>query len=410
MYISISMKRDHELQERIHIKYQHVKPYLSERGRRTWAASESNDIGYGGDALVSAATGLARVTIANGRKEIENGDIETERIRRPGAGRPPIEKAQPGITAATLKLVDPVTRGDPESNLRWTCKSCAILAAELRQQGYKISPDTVAELLRANEYSLQSVSKTQEGASHPDRDEQFKHISEKSNDFLQRGEPVVSVDTKKKELVGNFKNQGREWQPKGQPERALTHDFPDQAVCKAIPYGVLDLAHNEALVNVGNDHDTSEFAVASLRAWWEEIGKNRYPEAHDLLITADAGGSNGYRSRVWKKELQGFADETGLRVHVCHFPPGTSKWNKIEHRLFCFITLNWRGKPLRTLETVIELIGNTRTRKGLEVKAKLDDRKYPIGVKVTDDEMKDLSLHRNGFHGDWNYEIHPNRS
>ena len=352
---------------------------------------------------------MARATISKGRKEIESEGIDLERIRQPGGGRPSIEDTQPGITAAVLNMVDPVTRGDPESPLRWTSKSCQKIAAAMRLKGWIICETKVRQILRAEGYRLQSVRKTQEGASHPDRDAQFEHINEKADDFLQRDQPVVSMDTKKKELVGNFKNQGREWHPKGQPEEALTHDFPQDAVGKAIPYGIYNLNFNEAFVNVGTDHDTSVFAVASLKKWWEEMGKGRFPEARDLYITADAGGSNGYRTRSWKKELQEFADETGMVVHVSHFPPGTSKWNKIEHRVFCYISQNWRGKPLRTMETVVELIGNTRTKKGLRIRAKLDNGQYPTGIKVTDDEMESLSLKQNEFHGDWNYELHPRK-
>ena len=380
---------------------------LDERGRRLWAAAESRAVGYGGDSLVSSATGVSRPTIRAGRREIEAGVEVGQRVRRAGAGRPNIESAQPGVKEALEKLVDPLTRGDPCSALRWTCKSRAKLTAALVKAGWRVSSTTVRRLLHELGYSLQSVRKTREGVSHPDRNAQFEYINATAQDFLQRTQPVISVDTKKRELIGDFKNAGREWQPKQSPETVLVHDFPQDAAGKAIPYGVYDMGRNEAWVNVGRDHDTPAFAVASIRRWWNAMGKRAYADAGELLITADAGGSNGYRSRAWKHELQKFADESNLRVHVSHFPPGTSKWNKIEHRLFCHITENWRGKPLRSFETVVDSIGNTRTTTGLRVKAKLDKRTYPTGVKTTTAEMKALSLHRHEFQGDWNYELHP---
>ena len=401
------MRRNLELEATIVEKYAAVQAHLDERGRRIWAATESRAIGYGGDALVSDATGLSRPTVRKGRRELAAGAAAPGRLRRPGAGRPGIEQSQPGIRQALERLVDPVTRGDPDSPLRWTCKSRAKLTAALSSAGWQVSSTTVGRLLHELGYSLQAVRKSREGASHPDRNAQFEHINTTAEAFLQRRQPVVSVDTKKKELVGDFKNGGREWQPAGQPEQSLVHDFPRDSLGKAIPYGIYDMGHNEAWVNVGQDHDTPAFAVASLRCWWEEWGKRRYPDARDLFITADAGGSNGYRSRAWKHRLQQFADETGLCIHVSHFPPGTSKWNKIEHRLFCHITQNWRGKPLRTFETIVDLIGSTRTAAGLRVKARLDKGKYPTGEAVTKTEMDALSLHRNEFHGDWNYELRP---
>ena len=401
------MRRNVELEATIVEKYAAVESFLDERGRRIWAATESRAIGYGGDALVSDATGLSRPTIRKGRGELESGGAERGRIRRAGAGRPGIKQSQPGIKQALEKLVDPVTRGDPQSPLRWTCKSRAKLAAALSNAGWNVSTTTVGRLLHELGYRLQSVRKSREGTSHPDRNAQFEHINSKVDEFLQRAQPVVSVDTKKKEMVGDFKNAGREWQPKGQPEKSLVHDFPQDATGKAIPYGIYDMGGNEAWVSDGCDHDTPSFAVASLRRWWAEMGKSRYPEARELFITADAGGSNGHRSRAWKHELQKFADETRVRIHVSHFPPGASKWNKIEHRVFCHITQNWRDKPLRTFETIVDLIGNTRTDAGLRIRAELDKRKYPTGVTATDAEMDALSLHRNGFHGDWNYEVHP---
>jgi transposase len=404
------MRRDLALEAAIVTKYAAVGPVLDERVRRLWAAAESRAIGYGGDAVVSDATGLARQTIRAGRREIEAGVGNTGRVRRAGAGRPGIEKTQPGLLKALEQLVDPLTRGDPMSPLRWTCKSRAKLAATLSKGGWKVSSTTVGRLLHLLGYSLQSVRKSREGASHPDRNAQFEHINATADGFLRRQQPVISVDTKKKELVGDFKNGGREWQPKATPERALVHDFPGDAVGKAIPYGVYDMGRNEAWVSVGRDHDTPAFAVASIRQWWKMMGKTAHANARELFITADAGGSNGYRSRAWKLELQRFADETNLRIRVSHFPPGTSKWNKIEHRLFCHITQNWRGKPLRSFETIVDLIGNTRTDAGLRVKAKLDKRKYPTGALTTKAQMSGLALRTHDFHGEWNYHLHPRRS
>jgi len=401
------MKRNEELEATIVSKFLVMKPLLDERARRLWAATESIAVGWGGDALVSAATGMARETIRKGRRELAQGIEPTTRIRRPGAGRPAIADAQPGVKAALEALVEPVTRGDPTSPLRWTCKSRAKLTAALTSQGFRVSSTTVGRLLHELGYRLQSVRKGREGTSHPDRNAQFEHINATAAAFMERHQPVISVDTKKKELVGDFKNAGREWQPTGTPEIVLVHDFPGDAVGKAIPYGIYDMARNEAWVSVGCDHDTAAFAVASIRQWWTMMGRAAYPQATELLITADAGGSNGYRTRAWKTELQRLADDLQLRIRVCHFPPGTSKWNKIEHRLFCRITENWRGKPLRTLETVVELIGHTRTTTGLRVKAKLDQRTYPTGVVVTDAEMKCLALHPDPFHGEWNYELRP---
>lgn len=399
------VRRDEVLEASIVAKYAVVAPVLDERARRLWAASESRAIGYGGDALVSAATGLARETIRNGRREIECGVEAGARIRRAGAGRPKVTNAQPGVKEALERLVDPLTRGDPMSPLRWTCKSRAKLAAALTSEGWCISSTTVGRLLHELGYRLHSVRKRHEGASHPDRNGQFEHINRTAASFLRRGEPVISVDTKKKELVGNFKNVGREWQPKGCPDEALVHDFPQDSIGKAVPYGVYDMARNEAWVSVGRDHDTPQFAVASIRQWWKAMGRRAYPKARRLFITADAGGSNGYRSRSWKLELQKFANDTGLKIRVSHFPPGTSKWNKIEHRLFCHITQNWRGKPLRTFETVVALIANTSTSTGLRVKAKLDERKYPKSAEVTKAQMTQLKLRREAFHGEWNYEL-----
>ena len=401
------MKRDAELETIIAVKFSAIVDALDERGRRLWAAAESGVIGYGGDALVSDATGLSRDTIRAGRQQIHSGIAVGDRLRAEGAGRPRIEQTQPGVVVALENLVNPLTRGDPMSPLRWTCKSRAKLTEALNKDGWHVSSTTVGRLLNELGYRMQSVRKTREGMTHPDRNAQFEHINATADDYLQRAQPVISVDTKKKELVGDFKNNGREWQPCNSPEKALVHDFPQDAVGKAIPYGVYDMGLNEAWVNVGRDHDTPGFAVASIRRWWSAMGRSRYRDARALYITADAGGSNGYRARAWKHELQKFADDTKLQIRVSHLPPGTSKWNKIEHRLFCHITGNWRGKPLRTFETIVDLIGNTRTAAGLRVKAKLDKRKYPLGVVTTNAEMQALSLHRDDFHGEWNYEIHP---
>jgi hypothetical protein len=404
------VKRDTDVEATIVGKFVAMSPLLDERTRRLWAAAESAAIGYGGDALVSAATGLARETIRNGRRELADGVDAAGRIRRPGAGRPDVEQTQPGVTEALDLLVEPLMRGDPMSPLRWTCKSRAKLSAALTAQGWRVSSTTVGHLLHALGYRLQALRKTQEGTSHPDRNAQFEHINAAAAAFLAQQQPVISVDTKKKELVGDFKNGGREWQPTGMPEPVRVHDFPSDAVGKAIPYGVYDMARNEAWVSVGRDHDTPAFAVASIRQWWTMMGRAAYPHATALLITADAGGSNGYRSRTWKQGLQRLADDLRLPIHVSHFPPGTSKWNKIEHRLFCHITENWRGRPLRTFETVVDLIGHTRTAAGLRVKAKLDKRRYPTGRIVTRAEMQALALHPHAFHGDWNYELRPRLS
>jgi len=401
------MRRDDDLEAAVVRKYAVIGPALNERARRLWAAAESNAIGYGGDALVSAATGMSRDTIRKGRIEIEQGVTASERIRRAGAGRPSLTKTQPGLESALESLVDPVTRGDPMSPLRWTCKSRARLAASLTEDGWQVSSTTVGRMLNGLGYRLQAVRKTREGVSHPDRNAQFEYINATADSYLQRRQPVISVDTKKKELVGDFKNSGREWHPKGTPEKVQVHDFPGDSIGKAIPYGVYDMARNEAWVSVGRDHDTPQFAVASIRQWWKMMGKQAYPDAKELFITADAGGSNGYRARAWKVELQKFADDTRLRIRVSHFPPGTSKWNKIEHRLFCHITQNWRGKPLRTFEAIVALIGNTRTETGLRVKAKLDRRKYNTGVEITKAEMGQLDLRPHSFRGEWNYHLQP---
>ena len=404
------MRRDTELEATIVAKYAAIGELLDERARRLWAATESRTIGYGGDALVSEATGIARETIRKGRKQLE-AEIEVGgRLRGPGAGRPRLEDDQPGVNEALEALVEPLTRGDPMSPLRWTCKSKARLAKELTKQGWKVSATKVGRMLHEMGYSLQSNRKNIEGKSHPDRNKQFEYINAAAERFLGRKQPVISVDTKKKELVGKFKNSGKEWRSSGQPEQVFVHDFPQDAIGKAIPYGVYDMGRNEAYVNVGRDHDTPAFAVASIKRWWTTMGRSAYPTAKNLYIIADAGGSNGYRARAWKLELQEFADEFRLTVNVSHFPPGTSKWNKVEHRLFCHITENWRGKPLRTFETVVQLIGHVRTTTGLRVKARLDKRKYPKGIVVTESQMEELALFKDRFHGEWNYELRPRRS
>ena len=393
------MRRHLDLEATVVAKLVGLAPILDERARRLWAGAEAQAIGYGG-ALVSAATGLARQTIRNGRRELAKGVAVTGRIRRAGAGRPGVDATQPGLTAALERSLDPLTRGDPTSPLRWTCKSRPHLTGALVKQGWAVSSTTVGRLLHVSRYRLQSVRKSREGTSHPDRNAQFELINATAVVFLHEGQPVISVDTKKKELVGDFKNAGQEWQPARTPETARVHDFPSDAVGKAIPYGVYDLARNEAWVSVGRDHDTPAFAVASIRQWWTMMGRRAYPKATALYITAEAGGSNGYRARAWKTEVQALADALHLRVHVSHFPPGTSKWNKTEHRLFCRITQNWRGKPLRTFETVVQLIGHTRTAAGLRVKATLDTATYPTGVVVTRAQMNALSLHPHDFHGE----------
>jgi hypothetical protein len=391
-------------------KWRLLKVTMGERARRLWAGAEADAIGWGGVAAVARATSLAISTVRKGRDEIRAGIRAEEaiRVRRKGGGRRGFEVGHPDVWSKLEKLVDPATRGDPESPLRWTCKSTQVLANEMFvQHGIRVSDRTIAKLLKEHDYSLQAPNKSVEGAQHPDRNAQFELINAKAEACLARGVPVLSVDTKKKELVGNFKNGGREWQPEGEPELVDVHDFPSDAVGKAIPYGVYDVGANDGFVSVGIDHDTPVFAVTTIEAWWKRVGVKRYPAVRELFITADAGGSNGYRSHVWKYELQRVADTTGLAIHVSHFPPGTSKWNKVEHRLFSFISINWRGRPLRSYETVVKLISNTTNRGGLVVRARLDRRKYPIGKKVSAKEMRALSIERNDFHGDWNYVVRP---
>ena len=394
--------------EWIRCKYVRLVGELDERGRRRWAATEASSLGRGGIAAVAEATGISDRTIRNGIRELTAADSRSpDRQRRPGAGRLAREVEQPELIGALERLVEPVARGDPMSPLRWTCKSTYTLAEELKRQGFQVSPWKVAELLRKKGYSLQANRKTREGKQHPDRNAQFEHINRRVMACQRRGQPAVSVDTKKKEVLGNRKNSGRSYRPKGKPVEVDTHDFPDDKLGKAIPYGVYDLANNEAWVSVGIDHDTAEFAVASIAEWWKRMGRKHYQATKRLLITGDSGGSNGHRNRLWKAELQRFANRTGMILEVCHFPPGTSKWNKIEHRLFCHITRNWRGIPLETHEIVVNLIGSTQTTQGLEVHAWLDEHEYPKGRKVTDAEFAALNIRRNKFQGDWNYQIRP---
>jgi transposase len=388
-----------------------LKATMDERAQRLWAGTEADAIGYGGVAAVARATGMAISTVRKGRDEARAGARREDVVNtRRSTGKRPYETAHPEVWPALEKLVDPVTRGDPESPLRWTCKSTHVLAAALfTQHGIRLSHKTVAKLLREHGYSLQAPNKSVEGKQHPDRNAQFEYINAKAQDCIERGVPVISVDTKKKELVGNFKNGGLEWQPKGEPDLVDVHDFPSDAIGKAIPYGVYDLAANDGFVSVGVDHDTPAFAVTSIDAWWKQVGEPRYPDARELFITADAGGSNSHRARMWKAELQRLADKLDLAIHVSHFPPGTSKWNKVEHRLFSFISINWRGRPLRTYETVINLIGNTTNRGGLVVRARLDRRRYPTGKKISAKEFRSLNIERDDFHGEWNYVVKPRK-
>jgi transposase len=389
----------------IKTRFRRLTRHLDERTRRLWAATESESLGRGGISAVSTATGLSRRVIRQGRQELQARTPPADgRVRQPGGGRKPAASEDPSLLADLERLLEPVTRGDPESPLRLTCKSVRTLADELQHQGHRISYRSVARLLEDLGYSLQANRKTREGSSHPDRNAQFEYLARTVRRFQRRGQPVISVDTKKKEIVGNFKNAGQIWRPNGKPDEVQVHDFARQ---HARPYGVYDPTRNEGWVSVGVDHDTASFAVESIRRWWRSMGRQAYPEARQLLITADAGGSNGVRVRLWKVELQKLANETGLAVTVCHFPPGTSKWNKIEHRLFSYISQNWRGQPLRSHEVVVNLIAHTRTKQGLKVRAKLDRHAYPSGVKVSDAERAAVSLKPEKFHGEWNYTIRP---
>ncbi len=400
--------------EAIRRKFRALGVVMDERVIRLWAATEAEAIGRGGISAVVQATGIDRTRIRNGLREIEElrlnpptAAAREQRVRRAGAGRKERTEVDPTLVDDLDSLVEPTTRGDPESPLRWTCKSTRGLADELRAMGHEVGATKVRELLAEAGYSLQATRKTLEGKQHPDRNAQFEYLNARAKTFHRKGEPVISVDTKKKELVGDFKNAGREWHPVAEPTPVRVHDFIDKELGKAIPYGVYDLARNEGWGNVGVDHDTAEFAVESIGRWWRRMGRRAYPNATSLLVTADGGGSNGPRSRLWKRELQALANATGLRITVCHYPPGTSKWNKIEHRLFCHITQNWRGRPLESTEAVVSLIANTTTRAGLRVRAAIDKNLYEPGITVTDDDLSNLTLKPHKFHGDWNYTIGP---
>jgi Rhodopirellula transposase DDE domain/Helix-turn-helix of DDE superfamily endonuclease len=388
-------------------KFETIFPHLDERQRRLLLGAEARALGHGGIRLVARAAGVREATVSLGVDELEAGAEPLGRARRPGGGRKRATDLDAGLVPALRALVEPDERGDPMSPLRWTTKSTRALADELTARGHRVSADTVGDLLRAEGFSLQGNAKTIEGTRHPDRDAQFRYLNEQARDHQDSGDPVVSVDTKKKELVGEFKNAGREWRPQGQPAAVRTHDFPSDSAGNAIPYGVYDVTANAGWVNVGTDHDTAAFAVESIRRWWNAAGRGEYPAARRLLITADAGGSNGYRTRAWKAGLAALAEQTGLEITCCHFPPGTSKWNKVEHRLFSHITMNWRGRPLTSHDVVINSIAATTTRTGLTVQARLDDNSYPTGVKVTNAQMAALPISRHPFHGDWNYTLHP---
>jgi hypothetical protein len=404
----VSTAIDARTVQALQAKFKSLGGMLDERRQRLWAAAEAKALGRGGVAAVERATGMSRRRILAGIKELSGRSrLPTERVRRAGAGRPAVVVSDPTLLRDLERLVDTTTRGDPQSPLRWTCKSTRKLAAELSKMSHQVSQQKVGQLLGDLGYSLQGARKTREGSQHPDRNAQFEYINQRVKAFQRRGQPVVSVDAKKKELIGDFKNAGQEWHRKGTPPAVRVHDFIDQRLGKAIPYGVYDVRRNEGWVSVGIDHDTAEFAVESLRRWWRRMGRTVYPEANELLVTADGGGSNSSRSRLWKRELQHFATESGLTISVTHYPPGTSKWNKIEHRLFCHITHNWRGRPLESLETVVSLIGSTKTRTGLRVRARVDRNAYEKGVQITKTEMKALHLTPHKFHGDWNYTVAP---
>lgn len=395
-----------EKDKQIRLKLSPVLPLLNERQRRIFIASEARSYGFGGVKRLSEITGVSRQTIYAGLKELDSPPKDLNRIRKVGGGRTRILNKQPAIIKALEELISADTRGDPGNPLRWTCKSVRNLREELLKKGFKISHQSVANILHELDYSLQANRKTSEGKKeHPDRDQQFEYINKKAKSFLKKALPVISVDTKKKELVGNYKNEGREWGKKKKPIKVLIHDFPDPKVPKAIPYGVYDIGNNKGWVNVGISADTSEFAVESIRQWWKRMGKRRYAEVKEILICADSGGSNGYRLHLWKYELQKFCDQEDLKITVCHFPPGTSKWNKIEHRLFSYISMNWRGRPLIDYKTIVSLIASTKTKNGLNVKVRLDKRKYKKGRTVKKSELEKLNIRRHTFHGEWNYTI-----
>jgi len=392
----------------VRLRFTALQAVLDEKSRRLLAAAESKALGRGGISAVSRTTGVSRQVIRQGVRELDQAPTHPAgRIRRPGGGRKSVQEKDPALVADLEKLVEPTTRGDPESWLRWTSKSVRKLAEELERMGHEVSYPVVAELLHEMGYSLRANRKTKEGDSHPDRNAQFEHINALVQEHIDKQQPVISVDTKKKELVGDFKNSGQDWRPRGQPEKVRVHDFVIPELGRAAPYGIYDLAQNTGWVSVGIDHDTASFAVETIRRWWHAMGQEKYPRAKRLMITADGGGSNGSRLRLWKLELQTLADETGLIIAVSHFPPGTSKWNKIEHRLFSFISKNWRGQPLTSLQVIVNLIAGTTTRKGLKVHAEIDDHSYPAGIKVPDAEMDTIHLRRHEFHGEWNYEILP---
>ncbi len=391
-------------------RFREIAPVLDEQSLRRFVALEARTMGHGGVRAMARVSGLARSTIYRGLADIrDNVSAPIGRLRQPGGGRKKKLLEDTTLVTDLKRLVEPVTRGDPMRPLLWTTRSLRNLVEALKRKGHRVSPTVVGELLRDMGYSLQANSKTREGGQHIDRDAQFEYINTKAMDFLAANEPIISVDTKKKELVGNFKNNGREWRPKGNPELVNVHDFIDPKLKRAVPYGVYDINNNVGWVSVGTDHDTAAFAVNAIRRWWRTMGKKRHPKAKRLMITADGGGSNGYRVRLWKIELQNLADELRLPITICHLPPGTSKWNKIEHRLFSFITINWRGKPLRSYRTIVQLIAATTTMTGLKVRAELDEKKYPKGVKISDDQMAAVNLSRHSFHGDWNYTISPIR-
>jgi Rhodopirellula transposase DDE domain len=400
---------DTKIVEWLREKYEALEPVLTERSRRLWAATEAASLGRGGVAAVMSATGMSSATVNKGLGELDLAfdSPPAGYVRQPGGGRKSARESQPGLSQALAALVEPLTRGDPDRPLRWTCKSTSKLSRELSRQGFAVGPRTVAKELKDQEFSLQSNRKTREGESHPDRNAQFAYINEQVLVFQRRSQPAISVDTKKKELVGDFKNAGREWQRQGMPVEVGVHDFPDPKMTKAIPYGVYDLTRNEGWVSVGIDHDTARFAVASIKRWWKKMGRRRYPHARELLITADCGGSNSSRTWLWKVALQELADELGMRLVIRHFPPGTSKWNKIEHRMFCHITQNWRGRPLTSYAAIVQLIGNTTTTAGLKICAELDENEYPTKQIVTEEQIAELRLTQDQFHGNWNYTVSP---
>src|SRR6202790_4478168 len=406
------MSRDAVL-DAVRRKFELLRPLMNERMRRHWAACEAITLQRGGVTMVAEATGLSRTTIWAGLREIRHPDevpadeLPRERSRHAGAGRPFLEHVYSTLVKDLEALVEATTRGDPQSPLRWTCKSTRNLAEELKRQGHRVGYRTVAALLHHLDYSLQANRKTREGSSPPDRNAQFEHINRQVRAFQRAGQPAVSVDSKKRELIGDFKNPGQEWRPAGTPEEVRAKDFPDKILGKVTPSGVYDLTYNEGWVSVGIDHNTSSFATETIRRWWCEMGAPLYPNADRLLVTADAGGSNSYRCRLWKVALQRLADTIGLRIVVCHFPPGTSKWNKIEHRMFCHITKNWRGQPLLSRAVVVNLIGNTTTKAGLHIQTELDTNSYPIGIKVSDEELAAVRMKKDTFHGEWNYTISP---